>query len=82
MGASRDMSRREKARKVAAERQRTSRYRERMREAGLRPLQIWVPDTKAPSFVKQLRRQVARLRGKPEERAAFDLIESIGDVEP
>jgi len=40
-------------------------------------LQIWVPDTKAPSFVRKLRRQVARLRGKPEEREAFDFIEAV-----
>lgn len=65
-----------------AERERTNRYRERMRAAGLRPIQIWVPDTRAPRFGATLHRQVARLRGKPEERDAFDLIESIGDAEP
>ena len=57
------------------------RYRKRMRAAGLRPVQIWVPDTKDPSFATKLRRQVLRLRGKPEEREAFDFIESIGDAE-
>ena len=75
------MSRGAGTRKEAAERRRTTRYRERMRAAGLRPLQIWVPDTSAPSFTRKLRLQVARLRGKPEERAAFDFIESIGDAE-
>jgi hypothetical protein len=25
-------------------------YRQRMRAAGLRPVQIWVPDTRAPGF--------------------------------
>jgi hypothetical protein len=76
------MSRRAAARKEAGERERTTRYRERMRAAGLRPVQIWVPDTKAPSFARKLRAQVAHLRGKPEEREAFDFIESIQDAEP
>ncbi|CAN7232130.1 antitoxin MazE family protein [Pararhizobium sp. LjRoot235] len=28
-----------------------------MRAAGLRPLQIWVPDTRRPGFTEQCRRQ-------------------------
>jgi hypothetical protein len=79
---SRDMSRRGEARDEAGDRRRTTRYREHMRAAGLRPVQIWVPDTKAPSFARKLRRQVARLRGRPEEREAFEFIESVGNAEP
>lgn len=32
-------------------------YRQRMRAAGLRPIQIWVPDTRNPSFAAKCRRQ-------------------------
>lgn len=32
-------------------------YRARMRAAGLRPVQLWVPDTREPSFVERCRRQ-------------------------
>jgi len=32
-------------------------YRQRMREAGLRPVQIWLPDTCSPDFVATCRRQ-------------------------
>lgn len=32
-------------------------YRRRMRAAGLRPVQIWVPDTRAPEFAEICRRQ-------------------------
>ena len=32
-------------------------YRQRMRAAGLRPVQIWVPDTRAPEFAEACRRQ-------------------------
>ncbi len=32
-------------------------YRQRMRAAGLRPIQLWVPDTRSPEFVEICRRQ-------------------------
>ncbi len=32
-------------------------YRQRMRAAGLRPVQIWVPDTRSPDFIETCRRQ-------------------------
>jgi hypothetical protein len=38
-------------------RKRMTSYRQRMRTAGLRPVQIWVPDTRAPGFVKVCHRQ-------------------------
>ena len=75
------MSRAAGTRNAAGDRQRTKRYRQRMRDAGLRPVQIWVPDVDAPSFARKLRRQVAQLRGKREERDAFDFIESMGAIE-
>ena len=33
--------------------------RERLRRQGLRPLQIWVPDVRAPAFRDEARRQSA-----------------------
>jgi hypothetical protein len=32
-------------------------YRQRMRAAGFRPVQIWVPDTRTPEFAEICRRQ-------------------------
>lgn len=32
-------------------------YRQRMRAAGLRPVQIWVPDTRSPQFAEICKRQ-------------------------
>ncbi len=32
-------------------------YRQRMRAAGLRPVQIWVPDTRTPDFAETCRKQ-------------------------
>ncbi len=39
---------------------RVAAYRAQLRARGLRPLQIWVPDTRAPSFAAEAQRQ-ARL---------------------
>ncbi len=43
--------------KPASTPQRMANYRDRMRAAGLRPVQIWVPDTRAPGFAAKCRRQ-------------------------
>jgi len=51
-------------------------YRERLRAAGLRPIQLWVPDTRAPGFAAECRRQSATLAHDAAEAAAF--IEAVG----
>jgi len=38
-------------------RQRVQSHRDRLRAAGLRPVQIWVPDTRRPGFAEECRRQ-------------------------
>ena len=37
--------------------QRVQKRREALRRAGLRPVQIWVPDTRRPGFAEECRRQ-------------------------
>lgn len=44
-----------------------ARHRERMRAAGLRPVQFWVPDTRSPEFTAQVRKQCQSLKGDPAE---------------
>lgn len=39
--------------------QRVQKRRDVMRAAGLRPVQIWVPDTRRPGFAEECRRQAA-----------------------
>jgi hypothetical protein len=36
---------------------RMANYRRRMRDSGLRPVQLWLPDTRSPEFVDECRRQ-------------------------
>lgn len=38
-------------------REKVREHRERLRRQGLRPIQIWVPDTRAPSFRPEAHRQ-------------------------
>jgi hypothetical protein len=38
---------------------RVQKRREALRAAGLRPVQIWVPDTRQPGFAAECRRQAA-----------------------
>jgi hypothetical protein len=50
-------------------------YRARMRAAGLRPIQLWVPDLNAKGFRAKLRRQIAKL-DREREAEALDFIEA------
>jgi hypothetical protein len=40
---------------------RVQKHREALRRAGLRPVQIWVPDTRRANFAEQCRRQSRRV---------------------
>jgi Antitoxin MazE-like len=42
--------------------QRVARRRAKLRAAGLRPVQLWVPDTRDPRFIEECRRQSKLLR--------------------
>lgn len=37
--------------------ERVQRRRDALRAAGLRPIQIWIPDTRRPGFAEECRRQ-------------------------
>jgi hypothetical protein len=50
-------------------RKRVAAHRAELRKRGLRPIQIWVPDTRAPGFAEEARRQ-SRLVDA--DRAEFD----------
>jgi hypothetical protein len=50
-------------------------HRERLRRQGLRPIQIWVPDVRAPDFRSEARRQslaVAESARAREDQAFID----------
>jgi len=52
-------------------------HRERLRRQGLRPIQIWVPDVRAPAFRSEAHRQslaVAASAHAREDQAFIDMI--------
>lgn len=57
-------------------------HRERLRSQGLRPIQIWVPDVRAPSFRSEAHRQslaVAASANAREDQAFVDAVSDWGD---
>lgn len=55
---------------------RVKQHRDGLRAAGLRPLQIWVPDTRRPGFAEECRRQSLVLRGDPHEQETLAWLEA------
>ena len=52
-----------------------TRSRERMRAAGLRPVQFWVPDTRLPTFAADVRMQCLVLKSDSHEEQAIRFAE-------
>ena len=59
----------------ASVKERVAKHREALRAAGLRPVQVWVPDTSRPGFAGEIRRQCLALRDDPAEAEILDWIE-------
>ncbi len=57
-----------------------SRYRERLRARGLRPVQIWVPDTRRDGFAEECRRQALSVRDDALERETLDWLAAVADT--
>jgi len=68
--------------KASAVRKSVQRYRDRMRQAGFRLVQLWVPDTRAHGFADECRRQSrAAARNKRAETEVMTWIEAHEDAE-
>jgi L-alanine-DL-glutamate epimerase-like enolase superfamily enzyme len=64
--------------------ERVQKRRDALRAAGLRPIQIWVPDTRRPGFAEECRRQariVAAADAADHELEAF-LDAALVDLDP
>jgi hypothetical protein len=57
------------------------RRRDKLRAAGLRPVQIWVPDTRRPGFAEECRRRSLRLRGDPQESEILAWLEAAANTD-
>jgi len=59
--------------------ERVAKYRVSMRAAGLRPVQIWVPDTRRTGFAAECRRQCLTLRGDRREGRTLKWLGGLAD---
>jgi len=65
------------ARAKGSSRDKVRAHRQRLRQQGLRPIQIWVPDVRSRAFAAEAHRQslaVARSRRAPEDQAFIDAV--------
>ena len=60
---------------------RVQKRRDALRMAGLRPVQIWVPDTRRPSFAEECHRQSAALINDKHEQEILEWAVSSADTE-
>ena len=52
--------------------ERVRRRRDKLRASGMRPVQIWVPDTRAPGFAAECARQAQLIRAAETPEDQFD----------
>jgi len=64
--------------KTSAER--VQKHRSGLRAAGLRPVQIWVPDTRSSGFANECRRQSLALQDDPQEADILNWLEAAADT--
>ena len=64
---------------LKAIRAKVQRHRDGLREQGLRPIQIWVPDVRLPAFAKEARRQSLAVARSPRARADQEFIDAVSD---
>ncbi len=54
-------------------------HRKRLRQQGLRPIQIWVPDMRSPAFAAEAHRQSLAVAKSPHARQDQDFINAVSD---
>ena len=59
---------------------RVQKHRAGLRAAGLRPVQIWVPDTRSSGFANECRRQSLALQDDPQEADILNWLEAAADT--
>lgn len=65
---------------TASDSDRVQKHRTGLRASGLRPVQIWVPDTRRPGFAEECRRQSRQLLNDPLEQETLDWLVAAADT--
>ncbi len=61
--------------------QRVQRHRALLKAQGMRPVQLWVPDTRSADFAAECQRQSMLLAADPHERETLARIEQVADTD-
>jgi len=64
---------------MASVAERVQKHRRNLRKDGMRPIQIWVPDTRKKGFAQECARQSALVRNDPQEKEILQFIEAAAD---
>jgi hypothetical protein len=62
-------------------RQRVAEHRQRLRRQGLRPIQVWVPDVRAPGFAAEAHRQSTLAAASAFEADDQDFVDAISSFD-
>lgn len=65
---------------MATNTERVQRHRLALRASGMRPVQIWVPDTRSSAFAAECLRQSQSLQQDPLEDETLDWLETAADT--
>lgn len=52
-------------------------HRRRLREQGLRPIQLWVPDVRSPEFLAEAKRQCLLIANSAQEKEDQAFVDSV-----
>jgi len=61
--------------------ERVQKHRQALRAAGLRPVQIWVPDTRSAGFAEECRRQSLVIVASGDEKEPQDWLMQVADTD-
>ena len=67
------------SKQLKATRDKVTAHRNRLRQQGLRPIQIWVPDVRSPDFAVEAHRQSHAVAKSRHARKDQDFVDAVSD---
>ncbi|MBL6957035.1 MAG: antitoxin MazE family protein [Chlorobium phaeobacteroides] len=61
--------------------ERVKKHRDALRRRGMRPVQIWVPDTRRPGFAEECKRQSLLVKNDKQEKDVLEFLDEAADRE-
>jgi len=59
--------------------ERVKKHRDKLRRQGMRPVQIWVPDTRRAGFAEECKRQSLLVKNDEQENNVLDFLDEAAD---